>query len=828
MSMGLASWRAAPAAVSPGTSPSLHSSSPPPPPSYSATVSDSTRAASKKATVFCEVADAVYQAQLLQQAEGVAAAVPGAPPSATSSSTSSPASVPSPSGVVNNNHTNNNHTNNNITGDGASQLELPKIHVVRVAGLPDDDAKEKVLNAVTVACQTQLSEPTGRFFVFELPPVNYELWPSQAAEHHQQQNNHATKTGNNNHTTKSAAASGSGEDSVNGGGSSTTAMPEMEPLPPSLDLMQSSRVVCVLCPNASLCSAMQSKLETVFRANHQQQQKKAAANATTTSPAGKGGDNSSDEAPSNVLIDSIQRTLPQSCCLVVKASNSANRNHEAEIVPWAELMAVGAVSPAVVAALAAKRNQVLATATSSAAAADNKPTTSASPAAGPPSYTATLAKIATPHLGSSAGTAAADASDASSSTTTFSPSSPAMSSIPAPVVPSYFRLLRNERGVFRNALFLKFASQAKAELAMMYLERLCLCNRRIRVEHKKQSRGGAAALAVASGAIGLVTPALEGLASAGVSPSLAGTTAASSACAVATDFPSSPPVPTNQALMDAHVAELVRRAYDREGFSYPKRLLSKDDLRYLTELAAAHELLLDTAASTTHVTVMRPPRRGLSSSSAATSGTSAAAAGNGGGGAAGSSSSSAGGGRFSFPSPALGAQTPPWAPQTPPLAPRAAMNGAALPPASASGLSSSGSSSSPTSPPPPPFGAEQQLQQQQQAPVSNGSFSSTLASGTMQFRGLRHWREAREKQQGSSGTESGIASASASSAAGGVTNGSTANGINNNGGKDDGHVLPPMDLDAGAATKLLRALDPAEAERRKIAPWSANRGRRIH
>ena len=47
---------------------------------------------------------------------------------------------------------------------------------------------------------------------------------------------------------------------------------------------------------------------------------------------------------SNIIVDSIRRSLPISCCLVVKASNSANKNHEAESVPWIDLMTSGAIS----------------------------------------------------------------------------------------------------------------------------------------------------------------------------------------------------------------------------------------------------------------------------------------------------------------------------------------------------------------------------------------------------------------------------------------------------------------------------------------------------
>jgi hypothetical protein len=716
LSAGLASWRnAGPTTNSPGISPSLgpsalgsSSSPPPPPPSYNATVTtvSGTSNQSKKATLFCEIADQVYTRIVNESRYTVGGAVPIAATTTkdTSSSTSAATAVrlPSPASA----------TAAAAAEKAEKEKEAEKIgkylNVIRIAGL-GDDGKTKISSAVTLACQTSLSEPSGRFFVFELPPVGAELWPS-----HSPLQSGVESSANTPITEfEPNSAFGPSKKQLHGDHDSNELSSSV--LPPAEEdaIWLKSRVCCVACPDQHLMQSLFTKLQEVFGSRE------------------------------GVKLDFVQRNLPLSCCLVIKASNSANKNHEAEIVPWGDLMEIGAE---ITVTTNTNNNNKESGEFGPEDGSMMLPNASSSDGGGPPPNrsasspnTAKPSTVSTFPLPSYQETVVSKTEDTTKEEKQY---------VPAPFIPSYFRLLRNERGVFRNALFLRFKSQAKAEISMMYLERLNLCGRRIRVEHKKQSRSSIVK--------DTNTP------TAPVAPT---TTTAAAA-------PTTGVIISNTEIMEANINDLLRR-YDRDGFSYPKRLLTEKDLKFLTDLVAAHELTFETGNTT--VSVIRPRKSGGTSSSTSLPPP--------------ASSASLANKQVS---PALGSSTPPWAPQTPPLAPKSYH---ANPNVNSNNTNGNG--------------------------LANASFSEKLESGTMTFRGLRHWKEQRAAAASENGVKDGKKETSSS-----ALSASSSSAMHH---EDDLSGLPPaMSLDSGSATsKYVRCLDWQEAQKQGIAAWGAGRGRPV-
>lgn len=871
LSAGLASWRSAgPSRISPATSPSLGPSAtspnnlpPPPPPSYSATVTtvSGTSNQSKRATIFCEIADQVYTRIVNEAAASSAPSV-----DATSTSTS---------------------TERDSIIAAAKASDVGKyLSVIRVAGL-GDDGRDKVSSAVTVACQTQLSEPSGRFFVFELAPVGSELWPSHVS-------GTSTPVTENDPLSSSATAGVPVPTSATNAGKKKKGGKDREhgdedpahsstssllPCSSHEDLWNRSRVVCVACPNDTLCSSLVAKLQEVFCA--------------------------SEDEKTKILIEVVKRSLPVSCCLVVKASNSANKNHEAEIVPWGEMMEAGALIPEELCWPTPSPTLTTTTmnqpAPSNLSDASNKPPPArntpetAKPSTSPafpsapspkesnsnsiiisssssktlPTYEETITPLPPSNLLPSLEQHQQQQQHQHNNNDSSSASGAATEKrVPAPFPPSYFRLLRNERGVFRNALFLRFPSQAKAEIAMMYLERLNLSGRRIRIEHKKQSRsyaqqqqlqqrgGGGAATdgacddgvspPLGAASLSLPPPQQQQMHQRDFPPSAAavGSSASSQCCGTNSNGNGSfcatgSPVVSHHEIMESNVHDLIRR-YDRDGFSYPKRLLSAADTKFLSEVAAAHDLLFETGLTT--VTVTRPRK----SAAAAGAGTLSHAqhpqqlA---------SSSSSSSNQQSAAPphsiagkSPALGSHTPPWAPATPPLAPRFGNGGLAAAGslglkddvlnlnANQTSVTSAATSSSPN-----------QSTASSSGGVANTSFSEKAASGTMTFRGLRHWKEqrqqlaAQEREQDVNSPPSTTTSTNASSSS--SNNNNNTNNTNNNtttrssptNTSSNSTSSPPgTSLESASVTqKYIRCLDWQEAQRKGIAAWSTGRGKPV-
>jgi hypothetical protein len=119
--------------------------------------------------------------------------------------------------------------------------------------------------------------------------------------------------------------------------------------------------------------------------------------------------------------------------------------------------------------------------------------------------------------------------------------------------PSYVRLHRGERGVFKCVVFVKYPNRSIAEHSKLELERLTVGSRPLRVEFKKKSRDE-----------GTKHPSLATL---------------------------------EQAVRD------LRASKDHEGFFYGKSQLSKEEVKYLKHLTVSYDLILEVSAES--VTVKR-------------------------------------------------------------------------------------------------------------------------------------------------------------------------------------------------------------------------------
>lgn len=120
--------------------------------------------------------------------------------------------------------------------------------------------------------------------------------------------------------------------------------------------------------------------------------------------------------------------------------------------------------------------------------------------------------------------------------------------------PSYVRLHRGERGVFKCVVFVKYSNRAVAEHSKLELERLNVGSRPLRVEFKKKTRED-----------GQKHP--SSLAS------------------------------LEQAVRDLRISK------EHEGFFYTRSQLSKEEVRYLKHLSVSYDLMLE--LTTENVTVKR-------------------------------------------------------------------------------------------------------------------------------------------------------------------------------------------------------------------------------
>jgi hypothetical protein len=127
-------------------------------------------------------------------------------------------------------------------------------------------------------------------------------------------------------------------------------------------------------------------------------------------------------------------------------------------------------------------------------------------------------------------------------------------------VPSYLRFHRNDRGLFKNVVYVKFASPVDAELGRLELERFSVSGRPLKVELKKPKPTTVEESARAEAAR------REDLKVALISA------------------------------LDSYAAELIKST-ENEGFSLPKNAISKDDQKYLRGICQANEFSMDIGAA---------------------------------------------------------------------------------------------------------------------------------------------------------------------------------------------------------------------------------------
>lgn len=118
--------------------------------------------------------------------------------------------------------------------------------------------------------------------------------------------------------------------------------------------------------------------------------------------------------------------------------------------------------------------------------------------------------------------------------------------------PSYVRLLRGERGVFKCVVFVKYRSRAVAEQCKLELERVVVGTRPLKVEFKKKHKEGEQISLFAA--------------------------------------------------LEQHVKDL-RSSREHEGFFYSRGALSKEEVKYLRHLCGLYELTLESSAD--QITVKR-------------------------------------------------------------------------------------------------------------------------------------------------------------------------------------------------------------------------------
>eukprot|EP00744_Colponema_vietnamica_P012783 GILI01017932.1.p1 GENE.GILI01017932.1~~GILI01017932.1.p1 ORF type:complete len:534 (-),score=70.70 GILI01017932.1:118-1683(-) len=134
--------------------------------------------------------------------------------------------------------------------------------------------------------------------------------------------------------------------------------------------------------------------------------------------------------------------------------------------------------------------------------------------------------------------------------------------------PSYVRLHRSERGVFKCVIFFKFSTRVQAEHAKYELERITVGSRPLRVEFKtrRESQSDAPTSSAPSAPASLNT--LPPAYGASKAPPLLG--------------PSSPPVQQTVSTMEQTLSAIALGDYD--GCVYTSSELKNEDIRYLAHL----------------------------------------------------------------------------------------------------------------------------------------------------------------------------------------------------------------------------------------------------
>lgn len=180
-------------------------------------------------------------------------------------------------------------------------------------------------------------------------------------------------------------------------------------------------------------------------------------------------------------------------------------------------------------------------------------------------------------------------------------------------VPSYVRLHRSERGVFKNVMFIKYHNRGIAEDCKLILERFYLGARPLKVEFKKKSKPESALPLGAGNGNGNgktsttstprtqpgTTPHESGTGGKSATPPTPSAAAlpptTSSAAAEASDTPY---------LLEKLIREL-RVSTENEGVRLRRHDLRKKDLRVLKQLCQYYGMRLDLHTSDTVITVMR-------------------------------------------------------------------------------------------------------------------------------------------------------------------------------------------------------------------------------
>lgn len=149
-----------------------------------------------------------------------------------------------------------------------------------------------------------------------------------------------------------------------------------------------------------------------------------------------------------------------------------------------------------------------------------------------------------------------------------------------PQHPSYVRLHRSERGVFKNVVFIKYANRSIAESAKLSLERFYLGAKPLKVEFKKKSKP-------------IEPPQPSTAVAAAVTPTKTGGRHSTSVSPMLGAVGNSPQAAT----ADLHTMELLLRdlrvSTEHEGFTLHRGDLSKEELRHLKQLCQLYGLVLE-------------------------------------------------------------------------------------------------------------------------------------------------------------------------------------------------------------------------------------------
>jgi hypothetical protein len=149
--------------------------------------------------------------------------------------------------------------------------------------------------------------------------------------------------------------------------------------------------------------------------------------------------------------------------------------------------------------------------------------------------------------------------------------------------PSYMRLLRNDRGIFKSVVFVKFPTRDVAEKSKLEMERFLVAGKPLKVEFKKRCKDPAAATEPTS-----TEPPAE------KTPQ----TKPQEAAKLKREEQS----PAMCAALEQLVRE-IKGSKDVEGFSYQRSALTREEQRFLRQICATQNVLFD--QTTELITVRR-------------------------------------------------------------------------------------------------------------------------------------------------------------------------------------------------------------------------------